>query len=127
MHVRYVIAGRPDLGEEYLAEYIEKQKTDPSRETDPQVRILRVLRYPRQHAYYWPDVAIEIPPVPEDTVCRLHILREANATEIHFYATYAASLLAAQEQAILDETNEQSKTIIRRQIRDHIFLRKRRI
>lgn len=66
-----VVCGRPDLGEEYLCELLAKGKHG----ADPIVRVEALLRYPRQHALYNPDVAVEIPPIAPGRVCRLPFLR----------------------------------------------------
>ena len=70
MQGQLLIAGRVDLGERYLARMIAPGRFG----ADPIVRVLAVIRYPRQHALYWPDVAIEIPPIEAGCICRLHIL-----------------------------------------------------
>ena len=72
MRGQLLIAGRVDLGERYLARMIAPGRFG----ADPIVRVLAVIRYPRQHALYWPDVAIEIPPIEAGCICRLHILSE---------------------------------------------------
>jgi len=65
------MAGRIDLGEKYLA----RELAAGAHGADPIVRILAVVRYPRQHALYWPEVAVEVPPVEKGCVCRMHALR----------------------------------------------------
>lgn len=70
MQGQLLIAGRVDLGERYLARMIAPGRFG----ADPIVRVLAVIRYPRQHALYWPEVAIEIPPIEAGCICRLHIL-----------------------------------------------------
>lgn len=70
MRGQLLIAGRDDLGERYLARMIAPGRFG----ADPIVRVLAVIRYPRQHALYWPEVAIEIPPIEAGCICRLHIL-----------------------------------------------------
>lgn len=67
-----MICGRPDLGEKYLA-WLVDGRAHGHVGADPIVRVLAVVRYPRQHALYWPEVAIEIPPVEAGCICRLHL------------------------------------------------------
>lgn len=59
------------MGEKYLA----RELTAGAHGADPIVRILAVVRYPRQHALYWPEVAVEVPPVEKGCICRMHALR----------------------------------------------------
>lgn len=104
MQGQLLIAGRVDLGEKYLARMIA-----PGRHgADPIVRVLAVIRYPRQHALYWPDVAIEIPPIEAGCICRLHFLahyareRTKNARvrgKMRRMRLYAGSLERARREA----------------------------
>ena len=74
----YLFAGEPELEDEYLAEEV------PSRlhhVVNPLVRVLRITRYPIQHAVLFPDVPNENAPIPEGSVCRLDRIREAGADE----------------------------------------------
>jgi len=68
------MAGRIDLNEKYLA----RELAAGAHGADPIVRILAVVRYPRQHALYWPEVAVEVPPVEKGCVCRMHALRRGD-------------------------------------------------
>ena len=69
------MAGRVDLGEKYLA----RELAAGAHGADPIVRILAVVRYPRQHALYWPEVAVEVPPVEKGCICRMHALRRGDS------------------------------------------------
>ena len=70
-----LICGRPDLGEEYLCKLVDPGQHGHAGRINPIVRVLAVLRYPIQHAIYWPDVASENAPVLGGCVCRLTFLR----------------------------------------------------
>ena len=75
--MRLLVCGRSDLNEEYLCELIDVGRHGHAGTVSPIVRVLAVLRYPIQHAIYYPDIASEVPPVPGGCVCRLPYLREA--------------------------------------------------
>lgn len=91
-----IIVGRKDLQEEYVAEimHTEKQLTGPG--LDPIVRILRILRYPAQHAIYFPTIPMSVSPVPGGTICRLPYIRDASDDEIRRFPNYGESLVAAR-------------------------------
>lgn len=109
-----IVCGREDLGEEYMAELIYAVDRERILGVDPVVKILRVLKYPRQHALYWPDQAIEIPPITESEYVRMHILRAAGPDELKALGSWDECLRRAQERALKDETNEQAREIISR-------------
>ena len=93
---RLIIVGRPDLREEYLAEIVQTKRQLTGDGLDPIVRILAVLRYPRQAAIYFSTIPMEIPPVPGGTICRLPFLRDATEEEAARYHSYDESLAAAK-------------------------------
>lgn len=68
-----ILAGDPDLEDLYLCEVV---KPADHLAPNPLVRVLRVIRYPVQHAVLLPDVVNENAPIPEGTVCRLTALGE---------------------------------------------------
>lgn len=70
-----VICGRPDLGEEYLCAWLDDGQHGHAGTVNPIVRVLAVVRYPRQRAIYWPEVVSEVSPVRR-CICRLPYLRE---------------------------------------------------
>ena len=109
----YAICGYREYGEEYLCEVVDASRHG-SREVNPIVRVLRVLRYPCQHAIYWPDVAVEIPPVEAGCVCRLPFLRQATGEEALRYASYETSLAAALRNALQAEPCTAGQEIILR-------------
>lgn len=67
-HSSLITAGDPDLEDLYLCEVV---KPADHLAANPLVRVLRIVRYPIQHAIMLPDVVNENVPVPEGTVCRL--------------------------------------------------------
>ena len=67
-HSSLITAGDPDLEDLYLCEIV---KAADHLAANPLVRVLRIIRYPIQHAIMLPDVVNENVPVPEGTVCRL--------------------------------------------------------
>ena len=75
-----VICGRPDLGEEYLCAWLDDGQHGHTGVVNPIVRVLAVVRYPRQRAIYWPEVVSEVSPV-RGCICRLPFLRECPHTE----------------------------------------------
>ena len=69
-----MICGRPDLGEEYLCQMLDSGQHGHAGTVNPIVRVLAVIRYPRQRAIYWPEVVSEVSPV-RGCICRLPFLR----------------------------------------------------
>lgn len=108
---RLILAGDPDLGDVYLCEIV---RPADHLAPNPLVRVLRVLRYPIQHAIMLPDVVNENTPIPEGTVCRLTALGEASSEGLTL--TYAESLRQAQEEYISRAPPEE-QLIVRRHMR----------
>lgn len=79
-----VIAGREDLQEEYLAALIDGVYSG----INPIVEIILILRYPIQHAIYWPDVVCENSPLRAGLVCRLPFLRVATPEEAGLFKAH---------------------------------------
>ena len=73
--MQFVICGRPDLGEDYLCAKLDDGQHGHAGVVNPIVRVLAVVRYPRQRAIYWPEVVSEVSPV-RGCICRLPYLRE---------------------------------------------------
>ena len=123
---RLVLAGCPETGEIYAAQVIDEEKRGHVEETLPIVRIVRVARYPDQHALQYKDVALEIPALPEGLMLRMAILTELSDKEKEAFLglTWEKCLREAQEQALLDAKNEREKEIIQRHISGE-YLRKR--
>ena len=63
-----ILAGDPDLEDLYLCEVV---KPADHLTQNPLVRVLRMIRYPIQHAIMLPDVVNENAPIEAGTVCRL--------------------------------------------------------
>lgn len=78
---RLVVAGSPEIGDQYLARRIQETGQGVFPERVPLVRLLRMLRFPAQHAILWPDVVSENAPLPGGAAARLPILREADRAE----------------------------------------------
>lgn len=114
-----VIVGRRDLGEEYLAEILRTGKQLNGAGIDPVVMIRAVLRYPRQNAIYFPDIPMEIHPVPGGTICRLPFIRDASDAEKHRFGSYEESLATAIREYLRDCKDAQE--------RERILLAKPRI
>lgn len=110
MDKNLVIVGRDDLSEEYLARLIDNSLPG----VNPLVCVILILRYPIQHAIYWPDVANENPPIPAGCVCRLPFLRTATPEEAGLYSGYPESLEAAQRAAMAEAKTDEERAIIRR-------------
>lgn len=77
-----MIAGDRETGEEYLGEVLDDSEHGHSPKPRPIVRVLRAVRYPDQRCIAHPDIALELPPIPAGTACRLEILRPAGADEL---------------------------------------------
>lgn len=63
-----ITAGDPDLEDLYLCEIV---RPADHLTPNPLVKVLRILRYPIQHAIMLPDVVNENVPIAAGTVCRL--------------------------------------------------------
>lgn len=105
---RLILAGDPDLEDIYLCEIV---RPADHLAPNPLVRVLRVLRYPIQHAIMLPDVVNENAPIREGTVCRLTALGEASSEGLTL--TYGESLRRAQEEYISRAPPEE-QLIVRR-------------
>lgn len=108
---RLILAGDPDLEDIYLCEIV---RPADHLAPNPLVRVLRVLRYPVQHAVLLKDVVNENAPIREGTVCRLTALGEPPAPPDGL--TYAESLRNAQEEYISRAPPEE-QLIVRRHMR----------
>ncbi len=111
---KLLICGEKELGEEYAAELVHSGCFSRAADVNPIVRVLFILRYPQQHAIYWPDMAVEIPPVRGGCVCRLPFLRAATDEETGRFSTYADSLAAAQQAALRSAGSAAERAIIQR-------------
>jgi hypothetical protein len=109
----FIIAGERELGEEYLCELITFDPMGHGSTTSPIVRVMRVLRYPDQRAIIWPDVANEVCPIREGTICRLPYIRSASSDEISRYPDWASSLIATQAEAMNRAASDAERRIIR--------------
>ncbi len=104
----YLIAGDPELQDGYLA------REEPSLlhyVQNPLVRVLRIARYPIQHAIMFPEIPNENTPVPEGSVCRLARIRAASEDEARELLALSweeslARALAAYEAAAPDGERE---------------------
>lgn len=87
-----------------------------ARGVSPIVRILFILKYPQQHAIYWPEVAIEIAPIRAGCVCRLPFLRDATQEEAGRYASWEQSAAELQRDYLTRCENAAEREIIARQM-----------
>lgn len=110
MENNLVIAGDGELQEEYLAALIDGDQPG----VNPIVRVILILRYPIQHAIYWPDAVCENSPIRAGLVCRLPLLRMATPEEAGLYSDYPESLAAAQRAALEAAKTDGEREIITR-------------
>lgn len=115
-----IVAGDPDLEDLYLCEIV---RPADHLTPNPLVRVLRILRYPIQHAIMLPDVVNENVPVPEGTVCRL-TETEAGDHEELLSLTYAESQRLSAEEYLRRAPPGEAE-IVRRHLRGEY--RKKRI
>ena len=111
-HSSLITAGDPDLEDLYLCEIV---KAADHLAANPLVRVLRIVRYPIQHAIMLPDVVNENVPVPEGTVCRL-TETEAGDHEELLSLTYAESQRLSAEEYLRRAPPDEAE-IIRRHLR----------
>lgn len=76
-----VAAMETSAGDVYLGRQLPELHRVNRPEMLPAVRILRLLRYPDQHAIVWPDRPVDNPPLPGGCAARLRILRPATPAE----------------------------------------------
>lgn len=76
-----LIAGMVETGEEYLCQLLDYDARGHDPPPSPIVRVLAVLRWPRQRAIMHPENACEIPPLPTGMICRLPALRALGPRE----------------------------------------------
>ena len=73
----FCVAAETSAGDLYLGIRVPENHLLSRPHMLPAVRILRMIRYPDQHAIIWPDKPVENDPLPGGAVARLRILREA--------------------------------------------------
>lgn len=117
-----ITAGDPDLEDLYLCEIV---RPADHLTPNPLVRVLRILRYPIQHAIMHPEDPNENVPIPEGTVCRLQALgNRQEALEKLLSLTYAESLRKSAEEYMAHAPPDEQE-IVRRHMRGEF--RKKRI
>lgn len=103
MDDRLIVIYSPEIRDEYLAAWVGLIGRGYAPETLPAARILRLLRYPIQHAIVWPDVPSPNDPLPAGAAVRLPILRDATPEDraaLTRWADYAASVRAGAVAAL---------------------------
>ena len=125
---RLAPVGDPETGEIYAAQVVDEEKRGHGEETLPLVRIIRVARYPDQHAIQDHDVTLERPALAYGTILRMHILKELSDAEREAFLsrTWERSLRDAMKQALKDAANEKEREIIRRHLDGQVW-RERRV
>lgn len=108
-----IVAGDPDLEDLYLCEVV---KPADHLAANPLVRVLRIIRYPIQHAIMLPDVPNENVPIPEGTVCRLTEMGAADGCETALSLTYAESQRLSAEEYLRRAPPGEAE-IVRRHLR----------
>ena len=119
----YLIAGEKELGEEYLCELVRPKESCHGPHTSPTVRVLRILRYPRQHAILWPDVPNEVSPLQSGRIYLLHGIRQATEEEIDRYWDWETSLTVTQAEALIEAPPAERDILIRHRM--GVFLSRR--
>ena len=76
-----LIAGIAETGEEYLCQLLDHDARGHDPPPSPIVRVLTVLRWPRQRAIMHPEIASEIPPLTPGLICHLPALRALRPDE----------------------------------------------
>lgn len=108
-----IVAGDPDLEDLYLCEVV---KAADHLAANPLVRVLRIIRYPIQHAIMLPDVVNENVPIAAGTVCRLESFGSCREAEEFLSLTYAESQRLAAEEYLRRAPPGEAE-IIRRHLR----------
>lgn len=106
-----IVAGDPDLEDLYLCEIV---KPADHLAANPLVRVLRIIRYPIQHAIMLPDVVNENVPIAAGTVCRLTEMEGSRQQAAG--NSYEESLRLAQEEYLRRAPPGEAE-IVRRHLR----------
>jgi len=119
-----ITAGDPDLEDLYLCEIV---RPADHLTPNPLVRVLRILRYPIQHAIMHPESVNENVPIEAGTVCRLEGIGNRDQgidVEQLLSLTYAESLRKSAEEYMAHAPPDEQE-IVRRHMRGEY--RKKRI
>lgn len=119
-----ITAGDPDLEDLYLCEIV---RPADHLTPNPLVRVLRILKYPIQHAIMLPDVVNENVPIAAGTVCRLEEIGNRDQgidVEQLLSLTYAESQRLSAEEYMAHAPPGEAE-IVRRHLRGEY--RKKRI
>ena len=103
MDDRLIVVGERGVGEEYLARNLGHHVLGHDPRISPVSRILRMLRYPDQHAIIWPEIICELCPLPGGAIVRLPVIRRAAMTDmaaLSWFCDYGASVRFAGLDAI---------------------------
>lgn len=106
-----ILAGDPDLEDLYLCEVV---KPADHLTPNPLVRVLRILRYPIQHAIMHPEDPNENVPIAAGTVCRLTEMEGSRQQAAG--NSYEESLRLAQEEYLRRAPPGEAE-IVRRHLR----------
>lgn len=110
-----VVAGMPELDDEYLARV---ERVDPRGcRVNPILRVLRILRYPRQRAVYV-DVPNENAPCMVNQLCRMPVLRMAIPAEINRFPDWDTSFAACLRERMAAAPADQREILERHLLGD---------
>ena len=118
-----ITAGDPDLEDLYLCEIV---RPADHLTPNPLVKVLRILRYPIQHAIMHPEDPNENVPIEAGTVCRLEGIGNRDQgidVEQLLSLTYAESLRKSAEEYMAYAPPDEQE-IVRRHMRGE-FQKKR--
>lgn len=109
-----IIAGDMDTGESYLCLPMKLADGKFDNASNMIVQVLQVRDYPFQHAILWPDVASEVAPIREGTICRLTYFRDATDEDIVKYENYAQSLTGSLVERMGNARSVDERAILAR-------------
>ena len=106
----FVVAGDRTAGDIYLCRLLDTARHGHSPTILPVVQVLRMLRFPAQHAQApgWQDRAVAVSPLRDHDVARLSVIREATRTDLTaltWFRDYAASMRFCAFEAMRDTTD----------------------
>lgn len=122
-----LVAGMAETGEEYLCQLLDHSARGHDPIPSPIVRVLGVLRWPRQRAIADAAIAHEIAPLGRGLICRLPALRALNREEAELAICRGGVRDGDALDAALREAGSDAERAILLRHRQGLFSRAQRV